>query len=169
MDLPVPRNDVAVYTTHMAALTLESIMRPASIIDDQASVRDALERMNKEKANELLVVDEDGVLVGEVSVSDLLGAAVPTDLDGDDAMAHLMDEDAFSDAIKEAADRPVTDCMSSGVESIRADARLIDVAATAISMGQARIPVVDNDDRPVGIISRQGLRHILSVYMDARE
>lgn len=153
----------------MAALTLESIMRPASIIDDQASVRDALERMNKEKANELLVVDEDGVLVGEVSVSDLLGAAVPTDLDGDDAMAHLMDEDAFSDAIKEAADRPVTDCMSSGVESIRADARLIDVAATAISMGQARIPVVDNDDRPVGIISRQGLRHILSVYMDARE
>jgi CBS domain-containing protein len=157
------------YTKPMAGVTLESIMRPASIIDDQASVRDALERMNKEKANELLVVNEDGVLVGEVSVSDVLGAAVPSDLDGDDAMAHLTDEDAFSDAIKEAADRPLTDCMSSGVESIRMDARLIDVAATAISMGQARIPVVDNDDRPVGIISRQGLRHILSVYMDARE
>lgn len=153
----------------MATVTLESIMRPASIIDDQASVRDALERMNKEKANELLVVDEDGVLVGEVSVSDLLGAAVPPELDGDDAMSHLMDEDAFTNAIKEAADRPVTDCMSSGVESIRMDARLIDVAATAISMGQARIPVVDNDDRPVGIISRQGLRHILSVFMDAKE
>lgn len=153
----------------MATVTLESIMRPASIIDDQASVREALERMNKEKANELLVVDEDGILVGEVSVSDLLGAAVPTELDGDDAMAHLIDEEAFSNAIKEAADRPVTDCMSSGVESIRMDARLIDVAATAISMGQARIPVVDNDDRPVGIISRQGLRHILSVFMDARE
>lgn len=153
----------------MATVTLESIMRPASIIDDQASVREALERMNKEKANELLVVDEDGILVGEVSVSDLLGAAVPTELDGDDAMAHLMDEEAFSNAIKEAADRPVTDCMSSSVESIRMDARLIDVAATAISMGQARIPVVDNDDRPVGIISRQGLRHILSVFMDAKE
>ncbi len=153
----------------MKTITIESLMRPASVIDENASVREALERMNSEKANELLVVNQDGALIGEVSVTDLLAAAVPVDLDGDDAMAHLMDEEAFTDAIREAADRPITDCMSMGVESIRADARLIDVAATAISMGQARIPVVDHDDHPIGIVSRQGLRHILSVYMDARE
>jgi CBS domain-containing protein len=149
--------------------TIMSIMRPASVIDEEASVREALERMNAEKVNELLVVDQDGILVGEVSVTDLIAAAVPQDLDGDGALEQFADENTFSEALKAAADRPLDICMSYGVESVRADARLIDVAATALSMGQARIPVVDHDDRPVGIISRQGLRHILSVYMDARE
>jgi CBS domain-containing protein len=150
-------------------MTLESIMRPAAIIDNEASVREALVRMNQEKTNELLVVDQDGVLVGEISVSDLLGAAIPLDRDGDDALAHLADETAFADAMKEAADRPLEEIMTSGVESILADARLIDVAATAIAMGQARIPVVDHEGRPVGIVSRQGLRHILSVFMEVEE
>lgn len=149
--------------------TLESIMRPASIIDEEASIREALERMNKEKTNELLVVDQDGMLSGEVSVSDLLGAVIPDDVDGDNALAHLADEDAFRDAIRNAADKSVSECMSYAVEAIRADARLIDVAATAIAMGQARIPVVDHDNRPVGIISRQGLRHILSIYLEVKE
>ncbi len=149
--------------------TLESIMRPASIIDEDASIREALERMNKEKTNELLVVDADGMLSGEVSVSDLLGIVIPDDVDGDNALLHLADEEAFREAIKEAADKSVSECMSYAVESIRADARLIDVAATAIAMGQARIPVVDHENRPVGIISRQGLRHILSIYLDVKE
>jgi CBS domain-containing protein len=150
-------------------MTLESLMRPAQIIDDETSIREALTRMNTEKTNELLVVDQDGMLVGEVSVSDLLGAAIPLDLDVDDALTHLADEDAFGDALREAADRPVGDVMASGVESILVDARLIDVAATAIAMGQARIPVVDHDGRPIGIVSRQGLRHILSVFMEVKE
>jgi CBS domain-containing protein len=71
--------------------------------------------------------------------------------------------------MKEAADKPLEEIMTSSVESILADARLIDVAATAIAMGQARIPVVDHDGRPVGIVSRQGLRHILSVFMEVEE
>lgn len=149
--------------------TLESIMRPASIIDDQASMREALERMNKEKTNELLVVDQEGMLIGEVSVTDLLGAVIPDDLDGDDALSHLADEDTFREAVKVAADKAISECMSYAVESIRADARLIDVAATAVAMGQARIPVVDHDNRPVGIISRIGLKHILSVYLSVKE
>jgi predicted transcriptional regulator len=36
-------------------------------------------------------------------------------------------------------------------------------------LGLARIPVVDHDNRPVGIISRQGLRHILSIYLGVQE
>lgn len=153
----------------MSGTTLESIMRPASVIDEEASIREALERMNKEKTNELLVVDQDGMLTGEVSVNELLGAVIPDDVDGDNALAHLADEDAFRDAMRNAADKAISECMSYAVESIRADARLIDVAATAIAMGQARIPVVDHDNRPVGIVSRQGLRHILSMYLDVKE
>ena len=95
--------------------------------------------------------------------------SIPDDVDGDNALAHLADEESFRKAMQHAADKSVSECMSYAVESIRADARLIDVAATAIAMGQARIPVVDHDNRPVGIISRQGLRHILSLYLNVKE
>jgi CBS domain-containing protein len=168
-ELGTPGTNVVTQEISSHAMTLDSIMRPAAIIDDEASVREALLRMNQEKTNELLIVDQDGILIGEVSVSDLLGAAIPSDLDGDDALAHLADETAFGDAMKAAADKPLIEVMASGVESILADARLIDVAATAIAMGQVRIPVVDQDGHPIGIVSRQGLRHILSMFMEVEE
>lgn len=149
--------------------TLEHIMRPASLIDEDATLREAVERMNKEKINELLVVDTEGMLVGEVSVTDLLASAVPEELNGDDVITHFADEKVFSAAIKKSADKPISECMSYAVESVRADARLIDVAATAIAMGQARIPVVDHDGRPIGIISRIGLKQILTQYLGIKE
>ena len=146
--------------------TLEQIMRPASLISQDAFIKEAVTMMNKEKANELLVIDNEGILVGEVSVTDILGAAVPEDFDGDNVVQHFADEDAFRTSIKNIADKFVSDCMSYSVESVRADASLLDVAATAIAMGQARIPVVDHDNRPVGIISRQGLKQILTQYLN---
>ncbi len=149
--------------------TLEEIMRPAVTISEDATLREAVERMNKEKTNELLVIDMDGMLAGEVSVTDLLAAVVPDTLDGDEVVNHFANEETIAEAIRNAADKPVSECMSYSVESVRADARLIDVAAVAISMGQARIPVVDHDGHPVGIISRIGLKHILSTYLGVDE
>ena len=153
--------------------TFASIMRPAAVVDEETAIRDALIRMNKEKCNELLVVDADGMLVGEVSINDLLGAVIPADIESEDgiedALTALGNEDVFKKALQDAAERSISECASYAVESVRADARLIDVAATAMAMGQARIPVVDHDNRPVGIISRQGLRHILSLYLGVQE
>lgn len=146
-------------------IQLTDIMRPAITISEDATLREALHRMNREKTNELLVVDGDGALSGEVSVTDLLAAVVPEDLDGDRVLAHFSDEDAIAEAVKNAADKPISECMSYSVETVHVDASLIDVASTAIAMGQARIPVVDQDNRPVGIISRIGLKHILSNYL----
>jgi CBS domain-containing protein len=153
--------------------TFASIMRPAVAVDEETAIRDALIRMNKEKCNELLVVDAEGLLVGEVSINDLLGAVIPANIESEDgiedALTALGNEEAFRAALQDAAERSISECVSYAVESVRADARLIDVAATAMAMGQARIPVVDHDGRPVGIISRQGLRHILSEFLDVKE
>jgi CBS domain-containing protein len=40
------------------------------------------------------------------------------------------------------------------------------IAGTAIAHERARIPVVDNENRPVGIISRQGLKQILAKFIN---
>ena len=142
-----------------------AIMKPASIIAENATLRETLKKMNTDRTNTLLVIDAEGMLTGEISVTDLLGAVVPEDLDGDGVFKRFADEELFAEAIKNAADKSIEDFIVRDIESVRPDARLIDVAATAITMGQARIPVVDHDDHPIGIISRQELRQILTDYL----
>ena len=144
----------------------KDITKPAVIISEDATLRTAIERMNKEHTNTLLVVGEGSVLTGEVSVSDLLDAVIPDEMSGDDVIAHFTDEAKFVAAVQAAADRPVYEFMIRDFTSVTSDDELITIAATAIGHQRARIPVVDKDNRPIGIISRQGLKRILSRFVN---
>lgn len=142
-----------------------AIMKPASVIADTATLHEALKKMNADRSNTLLVTNDEGTLAGELSVTDLLSAVVPDDFDGDRALGQLSDETLFAKAVHAAKDKGIEDYIMREIESVRPDARLIDVAAIAMTMNQARIPVVDHEDHPIGIISRQGLRQILTEYL----
>ena len=48
--------------------------------------------------------------------------------------------------------------------TVTPDDSILAVAAAAIAHQRARIPVVDHDERPIGIISRQGLKQILGKF-----
>lgn len=143
----------------------KEITKQAIIISEDTTLREAIERMNKEHTNTLLVTGEGGVLTGEVSVSDLLDAVIPENLTGDEVLEHFTDETVLINAIKDAADRPVYEFMVCDFSSVTPEDDLITIAANAIGYQRARIPVVDKDNRPIGIISRQGLKRILSRYL----
>ena len=143
----------------------KDITKPAVVISEEATLREAIERMNKEYTNTLLVVGEGGVLTGEVSVSYLLDAVIPDTMSGDDVIEHFTDEEKFVAAVKAAADRPVYEFMIRDFTSVTADDQLITIAANAIGFQRARIAVVDKDNRPIGIISRQGLKQILARFL----
>lgn len=144
----------------------KDITKPAVIISEEATLREAIERMNKEHTNTLLAVGEGGVLTGEVSVSDLLDAVIPDTMSGDDVLEHFTDEEKFIAAVKAAADRPVYEFMVRDFTSVTAEDQLITIAANAIGFQRARIAVVDKENRPIGIISRQGLKQILDRFLD---
>ena len=55
--------------------------------------------------------------------------------------------------------------MTTDFRSVTPDATFIEVAAVAIAEQKARIPVVDHEGRPIGMISRQGLKKILGTFM----
>jgi len=55
--------------------------------------------------------------------------------------------------------------MSTDYATVNPQDTLITIAAEAISHQRARIPVVDAEKRPVGIISRRGLKQILAQYI----
>jgi len=146
-------------------MQLKDITKEAIIISENASFGEALDLMLNQHTNTLLVSDEEGKLSGEVSVNDLFDGIVPMNMDGDEATALLKDESAFVKAVKAARETPVFDFMSSDFTAVRPDDSILEVAAIAVSHQRGRIPVVDHSDRPIGIISRQGLKQILGSYI----
>ncbi len=145
-------------------MELKTIIKQAFIISENATFLEALNMMLNNHTNTILVINDEGELVGEVSVSDLFDGIIPMSFDGDEAIAHLQNEEAFAKTVKDAKETPVFEFMNSDYTTIHPDDSIIDVASVAITHQRARIPVVDHDNRPVGMISRQGLKQILGKY-----
>ena len=150
-------------------MEIRDITREAVLISENATFREAITLMVNKGTNSLLVVGESGVLVGEVNVSDLLDAIVPTNLDGDHVITRLGSEELFEMAVQDASDIAVCDFMNTDIQSVHADDSLITIAGTAIAHQTAHIPIVDHEDKPIGVISRQGLKHILAKYLNIKD
>ena len=146
-------------------MKLAEITKEAFIIPENASFGEALDMMLNNYTNTLLVVNDAGELSGEVSVSDLFDAVIPMTMDPDDVIGNIKNEPAFIESVKAARETPIFDFMSTDYTTVTPDDTIMDVAAVAIAHQQARIPVVDHDGHPVGIISRQGLKKILGKFM----
>lgn len=143
-------------------MEVKDIVKEAVCISETASFKEAVVAMINGQTNTLLVTDGDGKLVGEVSVSDLLDGIVPEYLDGDSIAAHFATAEMFEEAVKDTSDKQVQFFMSKDYDPVQMTDGLMAIAATAIAFDRARIPVVDGDGRPVGIISRRGLKHIIA-------
>ena len=143
-------------------MELKDVIKDPVTIKAKASFKEAVALMIEKKTNVLLITDNDNVLIGVVSVSDLLDAIVPEYLDGDSTAAHFATEDMFKEAVQDTKDTPVSDFMSKELTTVSENESLMAVAVTAIANKRLRIPVVDATGRPVGIISRQGLKHIVA-------
>ena len=150
-------------------MEIRDITKEAVLISETATFRDAIALMMQKQTNSLLVTGEDGVLTGEVNVSDLFDAIVPEDLDGDHVMTRLGTEELFEMAVQDATKKEVRDFMNIEFQSVHVDDSLITIAGVAIAHKTAHIPVVDHDDRPIGVISRRGLKHILAQYLGIEE
>ena len=68
----------------------------------------------------------------------------------------------FDKAILETKETLVTDFMSTDIHPVETNDSLMAVAALAIATGRTHIPVIDADSRPVGVISRRGVKHIIA-------
>jgi CBS domain-containing protein len=146
-------------------MEVQSVVKPAAVVSETTTFAEALHAMDAGQTNTLLVTDEHGKLSGEVTVVDLLGAIIPDTLNGDDVMSHFSDDTAIAAAVALVRDLPVSEFMSRDFTALRPDDNFIAIIANAVAYQRARLPVVDHDNRPVGIISRQGLKRVLEQYL----
>lgn len=146
-------------------MEVKDIVKPAVVVSESDTFETALKAMVSQKTNTLLVVDEEGELSGEVTVVDLLDAIIPKTLDGNQVMQYFSNDKAFASAIAAAKDTPVSEFMTVDYSALDLTDDMMTIIATAITNQRARIPVVDKDNRPVGIISRHGLKAVLAKYL----
>ncbi len=119
----------------------DAMHRPPVTIGAEAEVEEAAELMRRHRIHSLPVVDPDGVLRGIVTDSDVLAAVAG-------AAAPVRD---FSSLV-------VARVMTADPITIATDATLGDAAGALLEGGFRHLPVVDADERLVGMLSERDLR-----------
>ncbi len=146
-------------------MEIRDLAKEAVVITEDATFHDAISLMVMKQTNSLLVVDDDGRLSGEIGMSDLLNAIVPEYIDPEEMLGKLNTEEGFAEAINNASGKEVRDFMTVDIQPIHVDDTLLAISSTAIAYGTQHIPIVDHDSRPIGVISRRGLKHILAKHL----
>lgn len=137
-------------------LTVGDIMsRDLVTVDAAETVHDALQIMAENKVAALPVLDANSRCIGFLSTSDLV--EITRDLEeGLDALEQA-DELLFGEVIARLAEgsghQRVVDVMSDTVASASPDDLVVDAAKRMLDEGVHRLPVLDEEQRPVGILS----------------
>ena len=136
-------------------------MRQPLIISDKLNMRETLEKLISEKTNSALIVNEEGKLAGEVSVLGIIRAVIPDYIEDDRVAAHFSTEEIFREDVMKAQDISICDIMKKDPKTLTPEASLTEAAVVAISGRQSRIPVVDADHKPIGVLTRTELKQVI--------
>lgn len=146
-------------------IKITDIMRPVMTIKKDATLRETLEKMIGKRTNSLVVVDADGVFLGTVSALLLIKEVVPDYLETDQLAAHFVSEELFKEDVSRAADVKVEAFMDSDSSTLKVSDSIMRAAIMAMESGSARVPVVDDDNKPLGILTRTELKQVIGLYL----
>jgi nucleotide-binding universal stress UspA family protein/CBS domain-containing protein len=145
---------------------IQDIMKKAVVIGQDAVFVDALRKMITDNTNSLIVVNRTGRLVGEIQTFDLIRQVVPGYITSDEIAAHFVTEEIFKEACEAARDVPIEKFMKRDPKTITPKSSVMEAVVIAMAHGQARVPVVDEQGQPLGVISRTELKRVIAKYID---
>jgi CBS domain-containing protein len=153
-----------VEVTCMDTKTASEIMtRDVKTIPADATLRQAAELMALSGFSGAPVVDSAGKIIGIITESDLMNEAKKRA-----ALPHagafglfLAPEDSLRRIYHEGADLLVEEVMSKNVESVTGDTPLREIAEVMTRRRINRVPVVDFEEKLVGIITREDILRAL--------
>jgi CBS domain-containing protein len=129
--------------------------------EPQTGYKDIVDRMARGGVSALPVVDERGQVVGVVSEADLLHKI---EISAEEGHWHLFDRRRRRSAREKAAGDTAGEVMSRPAITVGPDTPLAEAARLMESEHIKRLPVVDQEGKLLGIVSR---RDLLSVYTRA--
>jgi len=118
--------------------------------------------MVQKKTNSIVVVDDNGDLVGLLNTGILIREVIPDYLEEDGIAAHFANETIFKEEVARAKESIIKNFMIKNPKKIHFNANLMEVAVMAISSKQFRIPVVNENNKPVGLVTRTELKRVFA-------
>ena len=141
---PLGELRVSDYMTHQAI-----------IVDDIDKLTHAIRLMDTESLSVLPVVDNQGEIVGILSSSDLIEIIheIQSDIGALSYVTSKTQEFLINLLIDQGDNTLVKDVMTRPVETVGPNSNLIVAAQKLMARQVHHLPVVDNDGKPVGILS----------------
>ena len=149
--------------------TIEDIMRQPVLIGVESTLHDVLTKMIKEKTNSLLVVDKDEKLLGMVNAGSVIAHVVPDYLEDDTIAARFANEEMFKEEVNKSRNVSVTEFMNIKPNTVKVNSSIMEAAVFALSKKQIRVPVINDKDEVVGLLTRTEFKQVIGHYMGIDE
>ncbi len=126
----------------------QDVMSKPVTIGPDTSIRETEALLEERGFNSLPIVDPDGVLIGVVTSLDLL-------------RAFGFDDETILPQYERVMKKPVSGIMSKDLMTIRPRTPLTRVLEKLVASRTKSVPVVDDEDRVIGIVAREDLMEAL--------
>ncbi len=140
-------------------------MRPPVLVPVGTTLRECLRLMVEQQRNSLTVVNEDGTFAGAVNAVDIIREVLPDYLEEDVISARFADESLLAQDAQRVADHPVETFMSRDVPTVTPRSSLVEAAVLAAVKGRGRITVLDEQRRPIGVLTRTEIKRVLAFFL----
>jgi len=144
-------------------MIVEKIMRPIYTIEEDKTFFDCLVEMQKHKINNLLVINQEGKLVGMVNSNQIIHTVIPNYLKNNCIAASFVSEDIFIEDVKKVKDLVIKNFMISDLLTINSEDNIAEVSVLSLkNKKQLRLPVVNKEGEPIGIVTKTELRRFIA-------
>jgi CBS domain-containing protein len=144
----------------------KDIMREAVLVDINSTLKWVVEKMSKYDVNSVLVVDDNGKLIWSVDIVTLMKKIVPEYIGSrETSVAGFTTEGIFEGFIDDNKNIKVKYFMLETTKTIKEDASILKTCMIATEGRQTKIPVINDDNEPVWVITRRWVRNFLAHKM----
>lgn len=142
----------------MAKTVTDVMTANPAVVKPNTPLKEAIKLLAQKQISGLPVVDEEGKLVGVLSEADLMwqetGVDPPPYFMFLDSVIYLQNPSRYEKELHKALGQTVGEVMTDHAISITGDRSLKEAAQLMHKREVRRLPVVDNDHKVVGIITR---------------
>ncbi|MFC1647207.1 HPP family protein [Patescibacteria group bacterium] len=143
-------------------MIIKDIMHKAPIVvNSSTNVRDVWEMLFKKHVNSVSVIDKNKKLIGIVTKDDLLTLLYPDNAEYMSDFQSFSNFDDVEKVVKDIGKKLIKSCMNRKVIFTRVDTHVMRALSRMIARRVNQLPVVDEDDKVVGIVTKGDIFYML--------